>query len=154
VRPPSSALTAPRRALLGPADVEDDELAAFAAAGLGVRRATVLTSSAEVFPYDLPGLETACLPAYVAGIHAEGGAASLAQVRRTHAALLTIFSALPSVPLEHLDDEPTPRLRRLSRGRAAVARFALDLLDDTRPRQPAAPHPPGRPHRAGYDAGA
>ncbi|MGE5287446.1 MAG: hypothetical protein ACM3ML_09640 [Micromonosporaceae bacterium] len=85
-------------------------------------------------PADLPGLETACLRAYVAGIHAEGGTAGLAQVRRTHAALLAVFSALPSVPIEHLDDEPTPRLRRLSRGRAAIARFALDLLDDTSPR--------------------
>jgi hypothetical protein len=90
-------------------------------------------------PAGLPGLEASCLPAYVAGLHAEGGTASLAQVRRAHAALLTIFSALPSVPVEHLGDEPTPRLRRLSRGRAAIARFALDLLDDTRPPAPAAP---------------
>jgi hypothetical protein len=93
-------------------------------------------------PADLPGLEAACLPAYVAGIHAEGGTASLAQVRRTHAALLAVFSALPSVPIEHLGDEPTPRLRRLFRGRAAIARFALDLLDDTRPpRHPSARGP-------------
>jgi hypothetical protein len=84
-------------------------------------------------PADLPGLEAACLPAYVAGLHAEGGTASLAQVRRTHAALLTVFSALPSIPIEHLHDEPTPRLRRLIHGRAAIARFALDLLDDTTP---------------------
>jgi hypothetical protein len=84
-------------------------------------------------PAGLPGLEAACLPAYVAGLHAEGGTAGLAQVRRTHAALMTVFSALGSVPIEHLDDEPTPRLRRLIRGRAATARFALDLLDDTTP---------------------
>ena len=57
--PLSPALPAPRRALLGPADVEDDELAAFAAAGLGVRHATVLTSSATVFPYDRPAITTA-----------------------------------------------------------------------------------------------
>jgi hypothetical protein len=50
---------APRRVLLGPADVADDELAAFAAAALGVRRATVLTSSATVFPYDRPAITTA-----------------------------------------------------------------------------------------------
>jgi hypothetical protein len=90
-------------------------------------------------PAGLPGLEAACLPAYLAGIHAEGGTACLAQVRRIHAALLTVFSALPSIPVEHLDDEPTPRLRRLFRSRAAIARFALDLLDDTRP-----PPPPSR----------
>jgi hypothetical protein len=82
-------------------------------------------------PADLAGLEATCLSAYVAGIQAEGGTASLAQVRRTHAALLAVFSALPSVPIEHLDDEPTPRLRRLFRGRAAIANFALDLLNDT-----------------------
>jgi phosphotransferase family enzyme len=82
---------------------------------------------------DLPDLEAACLPAYVAGVHAEGGTADPAQVRRTHATLMTVFSALPSIPIEHLDDEPTPQLRRLFHGRAAIARFVLDLLDDTRP---------------------
>jgi hypothetical protein len=45
--------------LLGPADVADDELAAFAAASLGTRHATVLTSSAKVFPYDRPAITTA-----------------------------------------------------------------------------------------------
>jgi hypothetical protein len=89
-------------------------------------------------PADLPVLEAACLPAYLAGIQAEGGTAGLAQVRRTHAALLAVFSALPSVPIEHLHDKPVPRLRRLFRSRAAIARFALDLLDDT------CPHPPSR----------
>jgi hypothetical protein len=57
--PLSPALPAPRKLLLGPADVADDELAAFAAAGLGVRRATVLTSSATVFPYARPAITTA-----------------------------------------------------------------------------------------------
>jgi hypothetical protein len=47
------------RLLLGPADVEDDELAAFVAADLGVRHATVLTSSATVFPYHRPAITTA-----------------------------------------------------------------------------------------------
>jgi hypothetical protein len=105
---------------------------------------------------DLPALEAACLPGYVAGIHAEGGTADLAQVRRTHAALLTVFAALPSVPIERLNDEPTPRLRQLFRGRAAIARFALGLLDHTTPstrpsrtRQPQtpAPEPPGEPRQ-------
>jgi hypothetical protein len=82
---------------------------------------------------DLAALEAACLPAYLAGVHAEGGTAGLAEVRRTHATLMTVFSALPSVPVEHLGDEPTPRLRRLFHGRAAIARFVLDLLDDTTP---------------------
>ena len=82
---------------------------------------------------DLPGLEAACLPAYIAGWTAEGGTADPAQVRRTHATLMTVFAALPSIPIEHLHDEPTPQLRRLFHGRAAIARFVLDLLDDTTP---------------------
>jgi hypothetical protein len=59
MRPPSSVLPAPRSVILGPADVGDDELDAFAAADLGVQHATVLTSSAEVFPYDRPAITTA-----------------------------------------------------------------------------------------------
>jgi hypothetical protein len=101
-------------------------------------------------PAGLPALEAACLPAYLAGIHAEGGTADPAHIRRTHAALLTVFSALPSIPVEHLDDEPTPRLRRLFRSRAAIARFALDLLEDTRPTasaRPSAATPPQAPRR-------
>src|ERR1041384_5683879 len=53
------ALPTPRRVLLGPADVADDELAVFAAADLGVGHATVLTSSARVFPNDRPAITTA-----------------------------------------------------------------------------------------------
>jgi hypothetical protein len=45
--------------LLGPANVGDDELAAFAAAGLGAQHTTVLTSSVQVFPYDRPAITTA-----------------------------------------------------------------------------------------------
>jgi len=82
---------------------------------------------------DLPGLEAACLPAYLAGVHAEGGTAGPAQIRRTHATLMTVFAALPSVPVEQLHDEPTPPRRPLFQTRAAIARFALDLLDDTTP---------------------
>ena len=88
---------------------------------------------------DLPDLEAACLAAYVAGAHAEGGIADLVQIRRTHAALMTVFSALPAVPIEHLNDEPTPQLRRLFHGRAAIARFVLDLLDETHPCHPTVP---------------
>lgn len=97
-------------------------------------------------PAGLPDIEAASLPAYVAGIHAEGGTADPPQVRRTHATLMTVFSALPSISFEYLDDEPTPQLRRLFHGRAAIARFVLDLLDDTHPQHPAAPHP-GQPRQ-------
>src|SRR5205814_404342 len=87
----------------------------------------------------LPVLARLGCCAHPPAIHAEGGSAGLAHIRRPHAALLTVFSALPSLPVEHLDDEPTPRLRRLFRSRAAIARFALDLLEDTRPTASARP---------------
>ena len=80
---------------------------------------------------DLPALEAACLDAYVAGVAAEGGRADAARLRRSHAVLMTVFAALSAVPVEHLDADPTPALHRLVHARAAVARFVLDLLDDT-----------------------
>jgi len=92
--------------------------------------------SAKRFPADLPGLEATCLQAFVAGIHAEGGTADPTRVRRIHAALMTVFSALPAIPFEHLDDEPTPQVRRLFRRRAATAGFVLDLLDETHVARP------------------
>jgi hypothetical protein len=82
---------------------------------------------------DLAALEAACLPAYADGIQAEGGTIDPARLRRVHAGLMTIFSALPALPLEHLLDPPTPQLRRLCRARAAIAHFVLDLLDSTHP---------------------
>jgi hypothetical protein len=84
-------------------------------------------------PADLPGLAAACLPAYAAGVRAEGGRIDDRYLRRVHALLLAVFSALGSVPVEHLADEPTPALRRAVRSRAAAARFCLDLLDTTTP---------------------
>ncbi|MGI5130248.1 phosphotransferase [Pseudonocardia sp. CA-107938] len=81
---------------------------------------------------ELPALETACLDAYAAGVAAEAGAVDAARLERIHAVLMTIFAALPAVPVEHLDDEPTPALRARVRGRASVARFVLDRLHRTR----------------------
>jgi hypothetical protein len=81
---------------------------------------------------DLPALEAACVRAYLAGIAAEGGQADPARLRRTHAVLMTVSTALSAVPVEHLEADPTPALRRLVHARAGVARFVLDLLDDTR----------------------
>lgn len=91
---------------------------------------------------DLPALETACLDAFAAGVAAEGGDGDAARLRRVHAVLLTVFAALPAVPVEHLAADPTPGLHRLARARADVARFVLDLLDATRRRGPAPGPPP------------
>jgi hypothetical protein len=79
----------------------------------------------------LAELERACLPAYVDGLRAEGNCTPLADVRRAHAILMTIFHAIPAIPSEHYDAETTPELHRLFAGRAAIARFVLDLLDSS-----------------------
>jgi Phosphotransferase enzyme family len=77
----------------------------------------------------LPGLEDACLPAYVDGLHDEGSAVTLSEVQRSHALLMTIYHAIPGVPFEHRTAPPTPELHRLHAERAAMTRFILDLLD-------------------------
>ena len=82
---------------------------------------------------ELVGLEAACLPAYVRGLRAEGCDAPEAQVRRSQALLMLLFSGLSAIPLEHLPQEPTPELHRIARERAACARFVLDLVDATAP---------------------
>ena len=86
--------------------------------------------------------EDVCLAAYVAGLRAEGCTVDVAAVRRGHALQMLLFSALPSLPFELLDAEPTPASLAISRERAAAARFVLDLVDATRPR--VGPHDAGR----------
>jgi len=46
------------RAVLGPADVSDNQLASIVAASLGARSARLVTCRAEVFPYDAEALTT------------------------------------------------------------------------------------------------
>jgi aminoglycoside/choline kinase family phosphotransferase len=84
----------------------------------------------------LPQLEEACLPAYVRGVHAEGSAATFAQIRRSHALLMTIFHGLPAIPFEHQTAVLTSELHRLFNERATMARFILELLDITTPKTP------------------
>jgi Phosphotransferase enzyme family len=80
----------------------------------------------------LPGDEQACLPAYVEGLRAEGCGADVATVLRGHALQMLLFGALPALPFELLDGEPTPTALSISRQRAAAARFVLDLVAATR----------------------
>ena len=102
---------------------------------------------------DLRTVEDAILPAYVEGLRAEGCDIAESAVRRAHALLLMIFTGLSCLPWEHLGSEPTPELREVAAQRAAIARFSLDLLDDTdqvrRSAAPAAPSArrPTAPHR-------
>ncbi len=80
---------------------------------------------------DLAVRGEACLASYVDGLAAEGVGVDLATVRRAHAIHLLIFSGLSAIPLEHLEAEPTDALRATAATRAAIARHALDLVDQT-----------------------
>jgi hypothetical protein len=42
---------------------------------------------------------------------------------------MLIYSGLSAIPIEHLDQEPTPRLHAIAAERATTARFILDLVD-------------------------
>jgi hypothetical protein len=79
----------------------------------------------------LRAVEDAIVPAYVEGLRAEGCAIPESDVRRAHAVQLMIFTGLSTLPFEHLESPPTPELHRLAAERAVIARFSLDLLDET-----------------------
>ena len=81
---------------------------------------------------ELPDDERVCLAAYVDGLRAEGCTVDAATVTRGHALQMLLFSALPALPFELLDAEPTPALVDVCRQRAAAARFVLDLATATR----------------------
>lgn len=80
---------------------------------------------------DLAERGEACLASYVDGLAAEGLDLDLATVRRAHALHLLIFSGLSAIPFEALEEEPTDALRAMAATRAAIARHALDLVDQT-----------------------
>lgn len=83
-------------------------------------------------PYDdLPGLDDALVSAYAEGLRAEGDRTPLDVVRRGHALKLVLYAALSAVPLEHLHEPPSERLLEVARGRAAIARHGLELLERT-----------------------
>jgi hypothetical protein len=94
---------------------------------------------------DLPELAEACLTAYAAGLAAEGLDVPDAALRRGHAVSLMLFNGLPSLPLEmlaeaeqlaaagELTDERRAAMDHWSRQRAAIARYALDVLARTDP---------------------
>jgi hypothetical protein len=75
--------------------------------------------------------EEDCFAAYVEGLRDEGCDSPTAQVRRAHALLMLLYTGLSSFPLEHLAHEPTPERHRIAAERAAMARFILDLVDQT-----------------------
>ncbi|HSF37973.1 MAG TPA: phosphotransferase [Nocardioides sp.] len=82
---------------------------------------------------DLPEVAEACLTAYAAGLAEEGAEVPDATLRRSHAVSLMLFNGLPSLPLEHLAEEPTAAMHDWSLQRSRIARYALDVLERTDP---------------------
>ncbi len=80
----------------------------------------------------LPELEAACVPAYVAGLAAEGVSVDTATVARAHALHLLVFTGL-STPLTGPPppDADPDVLAHEAHERAAISRFCLDLVTST-----------------------
>ena len=52
-------------------------------------------------------------------------------MRRAHALCLLLMTGLSTVPFDLFNAPMTPEVRRTAADRAAVARYALDLVDAT-----------------------
>ncbi len=86
----------------------------------------------------LPELERAIVPAFVAGLHAEGVVVDEATVARAHALHLMVFTGLSTplvVPPDPDAGPPDPAtaaaLSRDAHERAAISRFCLGLVEAT-----------------------
>jgi hypothetical protein len=82
---------------------------------------------------DLPALEEAVVPAYVAGLADEGLQVDLGVVQRTHVLLAMLFNGLSAMPLELLGGPPDDEAVRVTRERCGMARFLLELEASTKP---------------------
>jgi len=82
---------------------------------------------------DLPAIEAACVPAYTAGLAAEGCDLADEVVARSHALLLLLFAGVSAIPFELLGGPVDEESMRVAGERAAGARFSLDLVADTKP---------------------
>jgi hypothetical protein len=83
--------------------------------------------------HDLADLDEAIVAAYVAGLGAEGCSVPEKQVRRAHALCLLLMTGLSTVPFDLFNAPMTPEVQQIAVDRAAVARYALDLVDATAP---------------------
>lgn len=80
----------------------------------------------------LPETEAACLPAYVAGLHAEGIELDTVTVARAHALHLMIFTGLSAPLLAPPAPGADPAALALeARERAAISAFCLELVETT-----------------------
>ncbi|MCX6399428.1 MAG: phosphotransferase [Propionibacteriales bacterium] len=82
-------------------------------------------------PADLAERDAACLTSYAEGLAAEGVEIDEQVVRRAHALQLLLFTGLSALPFELLDAEPTEQVRAMAATRATIARYSLDLVDQT-----------------------
>jgi hypothetical protein len=82
---------------------------------------------------DLPAIEAACVPAYTAGLAAEGCDVTEDVVARSHALFLLLFAGLSAIPFELLAGPVDDESVRVARERAGGARFSLDLVAGTTP---------------------
>ena len=83
--------------------------------------------------HDLADLDEAIVAVYVEGLRAEGCSIPEKQVRRGHALCLLLMTGLSTVPFDLFSAPMTPEIQRTAAERAAVARYALDLVDATAP---------------------
>ncbi|HUR23625.1 MAG TPA: phosphotransferase [Acidimicrobiales bacterium] len=81
--------------------------------------------------HDLADLDEAIVAAYVEGLGAEGCTVPERQVRRAHALCLLLMTGLSTAPFDLFDAPITSEVQRTAADRAAVARYALDLVDAT-----------------------
>ena len=80
---------------------------------------------------DLPERAAACLAAYAEGLAAEGYLIEPGVLRRSHAVSLMLFNGLPSIPAEALAEDDQHAVAHHVAQRAAVARYAFDVLAQT-----------------------
>lgn len=86
----------------------------------------------------LPGtalerLEPICVDAYLDGLGRSASAVSRGEVRRGLAISMAVFAGLTAVVSDRLADGDSAEVRSLMAGRLDMARFLLDLLQQTRP---------------------
>ena len=80
---------------------------------------------------DLAARDDAHVTAYVQGLRDEGCEIPEPAVRRAHALQMLMMSGLSALPVELLDQPPSPALEAQVADRAAIARFCLDRVSDT-----------------------
>ena len=80
---------------------------------------------------DLAARDDAHVAAYVRGLRDEGCHIPEPVVRRAHALHMLMMSGLSALPVELLDQPPSPALEAQVADRAAIARFCLDRVEGT-----------------------